>query len=477
MSPVVAESLTYIYNLSIYKNDFPEALKQAKVIPILKSGDPLDPSNYRPISILSVLSKPLENHINKHILAHVNKYDLLHPNQSGFRANHSCHTALTHLVDQWLTNIKDKEINGVIFVDFAKAFDVIDHTLLTRKLAVYNLSQNTIELINSFLSNRHQLVSINTIQSTLRPQHYGVPQGSILGPLLFSLYVNDLPLSINNSKSEMFADDTTIHTSHHDITNISNQLQESMNQMIKWTEQNHMALNSQKTKCMLITTKEKRQTLTTTLPPIYINNNSIEEVDSHLILGVTIHKNMSWKEHLANLSKQVGQKVSQLSQMKHFLNLHARKQFFYAHIHSVIDYASTLWDKCPDSSIRPLRRSHKRAIKQILLKSTSLSTEDYKTLEILPLNEKLLLNKAVLMHKIYNKQAPKPLLDNCPQNENRHTHNDFGLCSKPRINLYKTSLCYAGGALWNSLPQHLRDIQRRDRFTRAYKAYMLSTLV
>ncbi len=200
----------------------------------------------------------------------------------------------------------------------------------------------------------------------------------------------------------------------------------------------------------------KRQTLPSSMPPIYINNNAIEDVNSHIVLGVTLDNNMSWSMYLDNLSKQIAQKVRQLTQMKHFLNLHARKQFFYAHIQSIIDYTSTLWDGAPDCALKPIMRTHKRAIKQILLKSTSLTTNDYKTLRILPLKQKLQLNKAVLMYKIINKIAPKPLIDKCPKNEKRHIHNDLEICSIPRINLYQTSLHYSGGILWNSLPKYLK---------------------
>ena len=120
-APLIKNTLTYVFNLCIMKSIFPNAFRIAKVIPLYKSGDSANPSNYRPISIVSVLSKPLEKHINKHLLLHLDKYNLLHPSQSGFRKKHSCQTALTSLVDQWLTNINTDEFNGVIFIDFKKS--------------------------------------------------------------------------------------------------------------------------------------------------------------------------------------------------------------------------------------------------------------------------------------------------------------------------------------------------------------------
>ena len=475
-APVIAESLMYIYNLCIDNNYFPAAFKEAKVIPIYKSDDPSDPSNFRPISVLPVLSKPLERHMLTHISKHITKYKLIHPNQSGFRENHSCHTALTNMVEQFLTNIKDGQLSGVLFMDFAKAFDVIDHNLLIRKLKCYNISHDTLIMIQSFLTNRRQLVQIDTKQSSFRLQKYGVPQGSILGPLLFTLYINDLPLSIDNGLCELFADDTTTHASHRDIHCVSKQLQENVNKMTKWTEFNHMALNPKKNKSMLVTTPQKRRTLTTGLPPIYIANDKVEEVDSHTVLGITIDKNLTWSIYLHSLSERVSQKIRQLSQMKHFLTQHARKIFFHAHIQSIIDYASTLWDNASASALKPLTRQHKRAIKQILLRTTSITANDYRTLGILPLKQKLVLNKACLMFKIVNNIAPQALADKFPKNENRNNHNDRKVCSKPNVNYYKTSLQFSGGTLWNSLPEHMRHINSLSSFKHAYKDHLFTTI-
>jgi hypothetical protein len=473
-APIIADSLTFIYNQCIAKNYFPLMLKQSKIVPLHKSGDKKDPSNYRPISLLPILSKPLEKHIEKHIQAHITKYNLLHENQSGFRKNHSCHTALTNMIEQFYTNLNDEQLTGVIFADFAKAFDVIDHKILLRKLEIYNLSPSLITFIQSFLENRQHLVSINQTNSEYLQQKYGVPQGSILGPLLFSLYINDLPLHISNSSCEMFADDTSLHAKDPNIDTLTKKLQKTLDQMVSWSELNHMALNSKKTKCMLITTPQKRNHLTKSSLQLFVKNDQIQDVDEHVILGVTIQNNLSWGNYLEDLSSKVSSKLHLLNRIKPFLNTTCRKLFFHAYIQSIIDYASTLWDQSPKSDTNPLTNLHNRAIK-ITLNKSSLDGQDYRDSGILPLKHKLMLNKGVFMHKIINKNAPAPLIKKFPKNNNRNYHNDIEVCH-PRIETFKKSLQYSGSTLWNSLPDYLRHTKILNAFRCNYKRNLFARL-
>jgi exonuclease III len=439
-APTITDTLTYIYNICLEKGYFPNALKKAKIIPIHKSGNTSDPTNYRPISILSVLSKPLEKHIHKHTLKHVDDNKLMLSNQSGFRKGHSCHTSLISLVDQLLKNINHNEYCGVLFIDFKKAFDVIDHDLLIRKLSRYGFSMHTLNLIHSYLTNRQQCVTTSTSTSDLKTLKYGVPQGSVLGPLLFTLYINDLPLYIQ-ADIEMFADDTTIHTSNVNLKQLMPSLQQSANTLMKWTELNHMAIHPQKTKFMLITTRQKRQNLPLKLPSIKINNQIIEEVDSHKILGITVDNNLSWSEHMTVLCKNISQKVYQLSQIKYFLDPYSKKLFFLAYIQSSIDYASTIWDSASANTLKPLLSLHKRAIKIILNKSESLTNFDFKQSNILPLDKRLNYNKGVMMHKIMKGNAPPSLTNTFSANENRDISKLY--IPLPRIDLYKSSLAYS----------------------------------
>ena len=469
-APVIAETLTYVYNLCIDKSLFPIQLKQARVIPIFKSGDPSQPSNYRPISILPALSKPLEKHINKHLSKHLETYDLLHINQSGFRQNHSCQTALINLVDQWLHNINEDKFSGALFVDFAKAFDVIDHDLLYRKLLLYGVSDQCHQLITSFLTNRNQVVCIDRSKSIMQEIKYGVPQGSVLGPILFSIYVNDLPLHIPDL-CELFCDDTTIHTSHHDLPSVFKSLQNCIDKLTKWSHFNHMSLNPHKTKLMVITTRQKRQNITTELPTLCIAEEPVEIVDSHRVLGVMIDNNLSWHSHVNYMCKTLSKKIYQLCRIKHFLSPHARRLFFHAHILSCISYCSTLFDSASENTTKPLVRIYKRAVKAVLLKSSSLTTSDYEDLDILPLKLTFAKNKAILMQKIALGTVPLALQSKFQRCIRQHGKLQVPI---PRLDLFKSSLHYSGSILWNALPQTVKSSNSISVFKTRLKRHFKS---
>ena len=215
-----------------------------------------------------------------------------------------------------------------------------------------------------------------------------------------------------------------------------------------------MSLNSYKTKYMTITTRQKRQNISSRMP-LYIGNEKIVEVATHNVLGVTIDNNLSWTNH-------VSQKLYQLSKIKHFLNAHARKLFFHAHIQPIIDYASTLWDSASANTLKPLVSIHKRALKLTLLKSTSLTAHDYKRLDVLPLKFKLEFNKGIIMHKIVSDYAPSNLKLNFHSNQNRHSHKL--IVPRPRLHLFKCSLMYSEGNLWNNLPLSIEILSDQKAF-------------
>ena len=206
---------------------FPDQLKSAKVFPIYKSGNKLDPDNNRLISIFPTISKIFERHVNKHLMFYLYKYSLIHENQSGFRQGHtcSCQTAFVKLTDKWMTCTDKGEIVGALFINFQKAFDLADHKILINKLSKLKFSNQSLQWFVSYLNSRQQTIDSGSGMSkqcaTIRS---GVPQGSILGPTLFLLFINNLPHLLKCCFSDFFVDDATFHTSSSDIDDIDTEI-------------------------------------------------------------------------------------------------------------------------------------------------------------------------------------------------------------------------------------------------------------
>ena len=287
-SGIITKSITNNFDNCITSGKFPTSWKLAKVNP-LYNGDAKDGiNNYRPISILPTLSKLIEKFIQKHLMAYLNSFDVLHKYQSGFRSGHSTETALILITEGWLKAINEGKFVGTIMVDFRKAFDILDHDLLLKKLSYYKCGSNFINLMKSYLKNRTRVVSVT--KSNTAEISSGVPQGSIIGPLLFFIFIDDLPIVLSGkvSSTGMYADDTTIYDIQADMGTHRSNLQESLTILQKWCKQNGMLLNTEKTKDMLISTRQKRIRLDTRLLSLTHNEIDLQLTTGDKILGVYV---------------------------------------------------------------------------------------------------------------------------------------------------------------------------------------------
>ena len=297
----VAPILCKIFNLSLKQGCFPDDLKVARVIPIYKVGKQEEFSNYRPISIVPVCSKVLEKIVHKQLYKYITDNNIMYDGQSGFRKNHSTCTALTKTIDKWNNEIDVGNYVGAVFVDLSKAFDMVNHELLIQKLYSLGIKENEILWFKSYLTQRTQCVSVNNSMSTPNVISSGVPQGSILGPLLFLLFINDMPNDLKHSTVDIYADDTLIYVYHKDVNVIEKKLNEDLHNLSIWLVNNHMKVNVNKTKVMLLGTTAKTSKVSHV--HVFMDDIEVGNVTCYKYLGVHIDVNLKWKEQINIIRK------------------------------------------------------------------------------------------------------------------------------------------------------------------------------
>ena len=470
---VLAPNLAYIINLSIKTGIFPDAWKQARVSPIHKSGPKDDGDNYRPISILSTLSKIIERHIHDHLYNYLCEYNLLLLTQSGFRNNHSCQTALTRLIDTWLKAIDTGEMTGVILLDFRKAFDLVDHKILLQKLRIYRIGELALKWFESYLQERKQKVFVNNVLSDNETITSGVPQGSILGPLLFILFVNDINLYSENCNMDLYADDTTIHTHGKCLNSIAEKLQKDLENLERWSLENNMIIHPEKSKSMVIASWQKRNTLVNKTLAVRIDNVNIKQSDKEKLLGVFINQNLTWNDHAQNVNKKIASRLYLLRRLKAYLPINARIIFYNSFILPHLDYCDTIWGNCNQSNEHKMVRLQKCAARLILDDTSSSSSELLNKLKWQSFPERVKFHKACLVYKSLNDLAPEYLKEIFSSNRsstNYNLRNNTNMLHVPKANteLFKKSLTFSGAKTWNMLSDNVRTATSLTDFKRKY---------
>ena len=285
-------------------------------------------------------------------------------------------------------------------------------------------------------------------------------------------FINDLPLTITNDNvvCDLFADDSSIHSCGSDLQSVQTSLQEGLNDVSTWCDQNRMVIHPHKTKCMVLTTRQKHQRRPLTLN-LTLGKTPVQQVREHRVLGVIIDEELKWQSHIDNVCKHVSKNLFLLSQLRHYVDSDARKIFFQAHLLSHINYASTVWSGASEVHLKKLNSLHRRAVKLILPDQSLSTTEKLKKLNILPLDKQLKFNRYVTMFKIHPGKAPPYLSDFIHRAPAWYGSNNYVL-PRPRIDLFKTSFAFSGSSAWNTLPPKLKTFSSLCSF----KIYLLKFL-
>ena len=343
--------LTVAINQSLCTGIFPDSLKISKITPIYKKGDSHIISNYRPISLLPTLSKIFEKVVFNNVYDYLIENNLLFDGQYGFRKLHSTEFAALEFTDRIFKDIDDKKIPFAIFLDLSRAFDTIDHDIMLFKLEHYGIRGKALDWFSSYLKNRQQYVIYDDTCSTLTPVKTGVPQGSILGPLLFILYINDLHKVSSSFDFILYADDSTLKSTlcvfNDNLNNtiITDKINKELDKIQKWLTANKLSLNVDKTKMMVFHNKQKK--IEDHIPQISINGKLIERVTDFNFLGIIINEHLDWSSHISKISNKICRTNGILNKLKRFLPTHILRQIYCSLILPHFNYGILLWGfKC-----------------------------------------------------------------------------------------------------------------------------------
>ena len=356
----ILKYIVHLCNACLTNGIFPSILKIAVVKPIFKTGDSSNPGNYRPISILPLMSKILEKLIHRRLTAHIDRNNIIHHNQFGFQKHLSTYMPIMILQDFVTKAFEDKEHAVGIFLDLRKAFDTVDIQILLAKLQKYGIRNKAYDIISSYLSQRKQCVKIGQCKSDLTDVSIGVPQGSILGPLLFILYINDLPLISNNMTCLSYADDTSLLFKHENPIHLQDIVNRTLNLVSDWFNANFLSLNIDKT-----FSQHYSPTVSNIHLKIVLSNVLVKEKDEVKYLGLIIDKQLKFNAHIKHVSNIISRNVGIISRIRYFIDKKTTCLLYNSLILPYLNYSCLIWGVNYNSQLTRLTVLQKRAVRLI----------------------------------------------------------------------------------------------------------------
>jgi len=462
----IVPSLTRLINICLSTSIVPDMWKKAHVIPIHKQGDRHIFSNYRPISLLSVVSKILEKVVFKHVYNYFYATDLLSSHQSGFRPGDSTVNQLAYLYHTFCQAIDAKKDIKIVFCDVSKAFDKVWHKGLLYKLHKTGVRGRLLSWFENYLSQRLQRVVIKGQHSSWGGIEAGVPQGSVLGPLLFLVYINDLVDEVDCA-IKLFADDTTLYVTFDDQDACAVSLNTNLTKIKKWADTWLVNFNPTKTECMTISLKRNVVKI-----PVCYDNKPLTDVNQHKHLGVTFNNKLTWNDHIQSLLLRISKLKDVMFYLKNKLARSTLEHIYKSFVRPKLEYASIVWADCSESNKMLLERCQSAFARVVTgaRKGTS-SVLLYKEVNWPSLEDRRRESILIFMHKLFYGNCPEYLGSLLPEHNVTSQYNLRQSHSIPhvmaRTEKYRKSLIPMGVRLWNNLPLNIQSLEDLGEFKKA----------
>ena len=496
----ISSPLAHIFNLSLKSGIFPDSLKLSRTVPIFKTGCPETCDNYRPISLLNCISKILEKMVATSFVNHLEINKLLYKHQYGFQKNKCTEHNLLHVTNFITKALNEGKYCIGLFLDLKKAFDVCSHEILLEKLKTFGVKNTALKWFTSYLSNRMQCVDINGNLSTPRGIDISVLQGSILGPILFLCYINDLPIA-TSLLTFMFADDTSGLLAGDSLPDLIDQMNIEIKNLANWFRANKMAVNIGKTKFIIFHPKSKKVELNGR-QIVYDNNEIGKPIDPQLILplerihnshkdkesraykllGIYLDENLTFDHHVNFLNSKLTRSLFCIKRAKQFINAKSLKLLYFALIHSNLLYCIGTLSAMSNANSKKIFKIQKKAIRSISnAKYNDAIMPLFASLEILPYNKMQKQAKLHFMHGIEYQHGPATFRETWTKNVNRNVNYELrnaDLFETHRVNYayLKNSPFFAYPVEWNNLEIEIRLQRNKCTFQKALKFKLLSEL-
>ena len=504
VADLIVFPLCYIINVSFSTGVFPECLKVAKVLALHKGGSTEELNNYRPISLLSIFDKIIEKIMHNRLYGFLEEHDILCKNQFGFRKGYSTIYALIEIIEKIKHSVDQGKFGCGIFIDLKKAFDTVNHDILLSKLEHYGIRGPLLSWFRSYLTDRKQFVFCNGVQSSTKAITCGVPQGSVLGPLLFLIYINDLPNISDKLQFFLFADDTNIYYEDKDLKTLEKVINKELRKLSLWLNLNRLALNISKTNFVIFRTHQNKVDHNVTL---ILNRKAIEQKSYVKYLGLLVDEHLSWEEHINGISKKISRSIGIITLLRNSMSKELLVNLYYSLIYSHLIYGIHVWGSACATKLEKIKVLQNKAVRVISkVQHFQIYGEPpgplppseplYNDLEILKLDDVFKFHIVKFVFQCLSHETPPTFHDWFKVNNEVHHHGttsnveifrenyfDVGtvvqtknLHTKPSIlvNYGGKSLQVTGPILWNDLPNEIKNKENLNPFKYYSKKYYIN---